>query len=64
MDATWIVDYLKFYGLPGLLILAFLKGWIVAKPLYDREVLRADSYEKLAQAALSTNAELARVVKP
>jgi len=58
----WL-DALKLYGLPGLLLIGFLTGRVVAKPTYDREVLRADSYEKLAKDALALNTTVARMVK-
>ena len=64
MDAQWIIDSLKLYGLPGLLIFGFLKGWVVAQPTYQREVARADAYEALAKSALSLNSQMARIVNP
>jgi hypothetical protein len=52
------------YGALFVLAALLASGWLIPKSVYLREVVRADTYEKLAQNALETMARLVNPPKP
>ena len=63
IDVDQVMLWLKTYGLLGVFLGLFLKGWIVPKPVLDREISRSDAYEAIAKGALSASLALAQSLK-
>jgi hypothetical protein len=64
MDVTPLLTALDKYGALFVLAALLASGWLIPKSVYLREVVRADTYEKLAQNALETMARLVNPPKP
>lgn len=50
MDMSTVIDGLKNYGLPGVMLLLVITGYLVPKAVYTREVARADKAEALNES--------------
>ena len=61
LDLAQLLQLLKMYGPTIVILVLLITGWLVPKGVYLREVERATSYDKIAQAALQT---LAKIVNP
>jgi hypothetical protein len=61
LDLTQVLTLLKMYGPTVVFLVLLITGWVVPRGVYMREVDRATSYDRIAQAAL---AALAKIVNP